>query len=126
MIKKARNGLNIVFDQSEVKGVEGFDITRLLADFILAMVILWQTDKQIKILQDQIKQREDTIRQRDETIKRLDSKIDDCVEEHRRDLRDWSGLKPQFETWKTAETDTKLRLTMEERERLRERIKPPD
>lgn len=106
--------------------MEGFDITRLLADFILAMVILWQTDKQIKILQDQIKQREEVIRQRDETIKRLDAKIDDCVDEHRRDLRDWSGLKPQFETWKTAETDTKLRLTMEERERLRDRMKPPE
>lgn len=105
--------------------MEGFDITRLLADFVLAMVILWQTDKQIKILQEQIKQREETIKQRDDTIKRLDQKIDDCIEEHRHDLRDWSGLKPQFETWKNAETDTKLRLAMEERERLKERLKPP-
>lgn len=103
--------------------MEGFDITRLLADFVLALVILWMSNRQIETLQDAIKER-------DERIKRVEAKLDECHEEHRQDLRDWSGLEPRFKTWAgqtvQAETDTKLRLTMQEREMLHERLKPPE
>lgn len=49
---------------------------------------------------------------------------------HESDLRDWSGIDPKFNTWAkvNAESDTKLRLRMEERERLREhvnKLEPP-
>lgn len=109
-----------IFSDVRGKDVEGFDITRLLADFVLAMVILWMSNRQIETLKD-------SINERDDRIKRIEAKLDECHEEHRQDLRDWSGLEPRFKTWAVqADTDTKLRLTMQEREMLQERMKPSE
>lgn len=96
--------------------MEGIEIGKLLAEFVLAGVILWLCDRQINILKEQIKERESR-------IMRLEERLEECHEEHRKDLRDWSGIEPRYSTWKNAESDTKLRLAMEERERLNERIR---
>jgi peptidoglycan hydrolase CwlO-like protein len=101
--------------------MEGLDIAKILAEFVLAGVIWLMSERQAKLLQEQIAQR-------DAQLKRLEEKLDDAHEEHRKDLRDWSGIEPRFKTWeKMAESDTKIRLTMQEIEMRNERLRnlPP-
>lgn len=96
--------------------MEGLEIGKIVAEFLMTAVVLYLCNEQIKTLKGQIVER-------DQRIERLEEKLDGCHGEHRKDLRDWSGIEPRYSTWKNAESDTKLRLAMEERERLNERIK---
>lgn len=96
--------------------MEGIEIGKIVAEFALTAVVLYLCGQQIAILKEQIKERESR-------IDKLEEKLEECHEEHRKDLRDWSGIEPRYSTWKNAESDTKLRLAMEERERLNERIR---
>lgn len=96
--------------------MEGIEIGKIVAEFALTAVVLYLCNQQIIILKEQVKERESR-------IDKLEEKLEECHEEHRKDLRDWSGIDPRFNTWKNAESDTKLRLAMEERERLNERIR---
>jgi predicted RNase H-like nuclease (RuvC/YqgF family) len=86
--------------------MEGLEIGKIVAEFMMTAVVLYLCNQQIVTLKDQIKERDDQ-------IERLEVKLDKCHEEHRKDLRDW----------RKAESDTKLRLTMQEREILAERAR---
>jgi predicted RNase H-like nuclease (RuvC/YqgF family) len=97
--------------------MEGLEIGKIVAEFMMTAVVLYLCNQQIVTLKEQVKERDDQ-------IERLESKLDKCHEEHRKDLRDWSGIEPRYSTWsKNAESDTKLRLTMQEREILAERAR---
>lgn len=96
--------------------MEGLEVGKIVAEFLMTALVLYLCNEQIKQLKEQIQER-------DERIERLEAKIENCHDEHRKDLRDWSGIEPRYTTWaKNAESDTKLRLAMEERERLNQRL----
>lgn len=90
--------------------MEGIEIGKVLAEFVLAGVILWLSDRQIKLMQEQIEER-------DKRIERLETSLEKCNAEHQKDLRGWAGI----EAWarRDAEEDTKRILNQEKRDRLR-------
>lgn len=95
---------------------EALEFIAQFGAFGVAMLWVWALQKQISDLKVELRD------------SRLETK--QARDRHEADLRDWSGIDPKFNTWAkvNAESDTKLRLRMEERERLREhvdKLEPP-
>jgi hypothetical protein len=91
--------------------MEGIEIGKVIAEFVLTVVVLYLCNEQIKTLKDQIEER-------DERIKRLESSLEKCNEAHQRDLRGWAGI----EAWsrRDSEEDTRRFISKEKQQRLRE------
>jgi O-methyltransferase involved in polyketide biosynthesis len=95
--------------------MDNIDIASLLANFVIAGVIMYLTDRERKTLLERLSA----------TEKRLEELNQRYVD----DLRDWSGIDPKFKTWRGREepldSDTKIRaymLTEEERQQAIERM----
>ena len=95
--------------------MDSIDIASLLANFVIAGVIMFLTDRERKTLLERLSASE--------------KRLDDLNQRYVDDLRDWSGIDPKFKTWRgrdeALESDTKIRaymLTEEERQAAIERM----
>lgn len=80
------------------------DISAILANFVIASVIMFLTDRERKEL---------LLR-----VTKAETAAEKLQEKYTDDLRDWSGLNPRVVTWNSAareaamESDTKIRAYM--------------
>lgn len=87
-------------------------IVKILENFVIAVVILYLTDRERKTLL--------------ERLAKLEDKHEKLTNQYQDDLRDWSGIDPKFNTWSNRQpldSDTKIRqyvLTTEERSKAEE------
>jgi hypothetical protein len=96
------------------------EILQFVTNFgALGMSLLWLWDMRQKV------------KDKESEIRLLRDELKQARDAHQDDLRDWSGIDPRFKTWSRPppESDTNLRLTMQDREQMNERIsklKPPE
>src|SRR5690349_5285723 len=73
----------------------GIDIASILANFVIASVVLYLSDRERKTLLDR--------------LTTIEKRLEEEIKLHMDDLRDWSGIDPRFSTWGKSEDDTRTR-----------------